>query len=39
MGLSVVVAASGNEILAERVLDIQDVCVQLLREVYGEESS
>ncbi len=29
-------AASGNEMLRERALDIQDVCLQLLGEIYGE---
>ncbi len=29
-------AASGNAQLRERALDIQDVCLQLLREIYGE---
>ncbi len=33
---SKMLAASGNEMLQERALDIQDVCRQLLREIYGD---
>ncbi len=33
---SKILAASGNEMLRERALDIQDVCQQLLREIYGD---
>jgi fructose-specific PTS system IIA-like component len=33
---SKMLAASGNEMLRERALDIQDVCLQLLREIYGD---
>jgi fructose-specific PTS system IIA-like component len=33
---SKLLAASGNEMLRERALDIQDVCLQLLREIYGD---
>ena len=33
---SKILAASGNELLRERALDIQDVCLQLLREIYGD---
>lgn len=33
---SKLLAASGNEMLRERALDVQDVCLQLLREVYGD---
>ncbi len=33
---SKMLAASGNELLRERALDIQDVCLQLLREIYGD---
>jgi fructose-specific PTS system IIA-like component len=29
-------AATGSALLRERALDIRDVCVQLLREAYGE---
>jgi fructose-specific PTS system IIA-like component len=29
-------AASGNPMLRERALDIQDICLQLLREIYGD---
>lgn len=29
-------AASGSELLCDRALDIQDVCVQLLRLIYGD---
>ncbi len=33
---SKMLAASGNALLRERALDIQDVCLQLLREIYGD---
>ena len=33
---SKMLAASGNELLRERASDIQDVCLQLLREIYGD---
>lgn len=29
-------AASGSELLCDRALDIQDVCMELLRRIYGE---
>ena len=32
---SKMLAASGNPLLRERALDIQDICLQLLREIYG----
>jgi fructose-specific PTS system IIA-like component len=32
---SAMLTASGNALLRERALDIQDVCRQLLREIYG----
>ena len=35
---SKLLAASGNEMLLERALDIQDVCLQLLREIYGDDA-
>jgi multiphosphoryl transfer protein len=35
---SKLLAASGNELLRERALDIQDVCLQLLREIYGDDA-
>lgn len=31
-----VLAASGSELLCDRALDIQDVCVGLLRQLYGD---
>ncbi len=34
---SKLLAAGGNELLSERALDIQDVCLQLLRGVYGDD--
>jgi fructose-specific PTS system IIA-like component len=36
MQFSNLLAASGNAQLRERALDIQDVCLQLLREIYGD---
>ena len=35
---SEILAASGSELLCDRVLDIQDVCGQLLHEVYGDKA-
>jgi fructose-specific PTS system IIA-like component len=32
-------AGSGNDLLRERTLDIQDVCFELLRQVYGKAVS
>lgn len=31
-----VLAASGSELLVDRALDVQDVCVGLLRQMYGD---
>lgn len=33
---SKVLAASGSERLRERILDVQDVCLQVLRQIYGD---
>ncbi|HEV2695218.1 MAG TPA: phosphoenolpyruvate--protein phosphotransferase [Verrucomicrobiae bacterium] len=33
---SKMLAASGNEMLRERAMDVQDVCLQLLHEMYGD---
>ena len=33
---SALLAGSGNPLLAERDLDIQDICLHLLRQIYGE---
>jgi fructose-specific PTS system IIA-like component len=35
---SKMLSASGNALLRERALDVQDVCYQLLREVYPKEA-
>jgi fructose-specific PTS system IIA-like component len=32
---SAMLAASGSQLLRERALDIQEVCLQLLRQIYG----
>ncbi len=34
--LSKVLDNSGSDLLHERALDVQDVCIQLLRQVYGD---
>ncbi|MGA2245031.1 MAG: phosphoenolpyruvate--protein phosphotransferase [Verrucomicrobiota bacterium] len=33
---SQMLAASGNPMLCERALDVQDICLLLLREIYGD---
>lgn len=33
-----ILAASGSELLCDRALDIQDVCGELLREIYGDNA-